>query len=397
MFGLPSTTGRAFLHWLALSPPDQWTRLLDRHVGVALEKERTKRQHWEALQQQTQDDDDDGRPQQFFVRDGQLHLGAEAAYAVQLLGVEGMDCFLWAWALTDEMKQSDPTLQIPPQHICHDLRQHPALRLESDNDHDDDDDHDKDDDKENDKENDKDDTRYFPEFSTDEPIPLSLTHSGETFSVVASGVLRDTCRAIYQVPDYNTGLVCYWMVTDEAYPLESSSSSSSTAPLHAKDSAKTLKTTTTTTTTTQQQSKSVCARLSAVLQAMAHPHASHRVTSFTAALEGYAAALDMTVIRNDDGSQWTATPRQVFWGDSVLAFVDPDADKLMGISARYDGAIHTTWVVYDEFGKFAKFAPEPSLDLATGLPVDDDGSDNDEEKAKNSTETPAINGSSRGS
>lgn len=344
MFGLPLALATSYS--LSLSPPDQWRRLLDRHVGVALEKEATKRRHWQ---------DDLGAPSTQFYFDkeqGKLHVGPDAAYNVQLLGVEGMDAFLWAWALTEDMRESDPALDIAPQLVCDVLKNHPELTLDCDNN------------------NNSDDSSpsYFPEFSTTEPIPLSTTHQGQTMADVAAGVLKEDCRAVYQVPDYRSGLVYYWIVTDDRYPLDD---------------------------------RSACAKLSAVTQAMVHPHARHRVSNFRHAFEGYAQALDLKVMSNEDDSQWTATPRNVFWGDSILAFVDPtdnNAPKLMGLSGQYDGALHTAWVNYDqETGLFEDWDIQPSLDLATGLPIDDnddDDSDTDEEKAV--TTTPAINGSSSG-
>lgn len=337
MFGVSITTPTFLAAALTLTPPEQWSRLQDRYVGVALHKEQVKRQHWQAI---LDDTDSSNAVHQFYVENGRLHLGPSAAYTVQLLGVEGMDSFLWAWALTDDMKEADPTLNLPNDVICYDLKQHPALQMDS-----------------SDKES---SSLYFPEFAAEEPIPLSLTHSGETLGVVAAGVLGDACRAIYQVPDYNTGLVCYWIVTDDSYPLVA-----------------------------KKDQQSTCAQLSTVLQAMAHPSASHRIGSFTTALEGYAAALNMTVVPNDEGTQLTATPRDTFWGDSLTAFVDPNHDKLTGISARYDNALHTTWVVYDEEGKFEKFDEEPVVDLATGLPRG-----NDEKEEDSEGKAPAINGAS---
>jgi hypothetical protein len=337
MFGLSITTPAFLAAALTLTPPEQWSRLQDQYVGVALHKEQVKRQHWQAI---LDDTESSNTVHQFYVENGRLYLGPSAAYTVQLLGVEGMDSFLWAWALTDDMKEADPTLNLPEDIICCDLKEHPALQM---------------DDTES-------ESSYFPEFATDEPIPLSMTHSGETLSVVAAGVLGDACRAIYQVPDYNTGLVCYWIVNDDDYPLVA-----------------------------KQDQQSTCARLAAVLQAMAHPSASHRIGSLKAALEGYATALNMTVVPNDDGTQLTATPRDTFWGDSLTAFVDPDHDKLTGISARYDNALYTTWVVYDDEGKFEKFDEEPVVDLTTGLPR---GSDEKKEEDSEEGKTPAINGAS---
>ena len=320
---------------LALTPPDQWRRLLDRHVGMALQKEATKRKHWL---------EDLGAPSsQFYVKQGRLHLGDDVSYAVQLLGVEGMDAFLWAWALTEEMKASDPALDLPPELICDALKNHPELTQQ--------------------QQQEENNEKVFPEFATTDPIPLSLTHSGQTFADIAAGVLADQCRAVYQVPDYATGLIYYWIITDEAFPLEG-----------------------------EDTTISACARLSAVIQTMIHPHARHRVTNIRQAIEGYAQALDLQVVPNDDASQLTATPRNVFWGDSLLVFCDPEEDKVMGISGQYDGALHTTWVEYDEFGKFDKLDIQPSLDLATGLPVGVDEKD-DIRTETESDKTPAINGS----
>lgn len=342
MFGLASlppmimSSPLAFV-WagLALSPPEKWRALLDRHVGMALQKEATKRKHWQETL---------GAPTtQFFVQDGRLQMGPKASYTVQLLGVEGQDAFLWAWALTEEMRQADPALgSLSPELFVDALKEHPDLKLNGNN-----------------------DDGYFPEFSTAEPIPLSTTHQGQTFADVAAGVLGDECRAIYQVPDYATSLIYYWMVTDKAFPVD------------------------------DESNMSVCARLSAMVEAMVHPHASHRISSVKRAFQGYAQALGMRVIENEDQSQLTATPANVFWGDSVLVFVDPNADKIVGLSGQYNGALHTAWVEYDEFGKFDQWDRQPSLDLTTGLPVASDDDDDDKDAAPTATAgTPAVNGSS---
>lgn len=340
-FGLPSSL-RAVLttYLLALSSPDRWTSLLDQHVGMALQKEATKQRHWSQTL---------GAPKkQFQVKDGQLHMGDDARYDVQLLGLEGMDAFLWAWALTDDMKATDPTLQIiTSDMICLDLKEN----LPADE---------------------------FPEFHTADPIPLNTTHHAETFSTIALGVLQDTCRAIYQVPDHQSGLIYYWMIVDERYPLE-----------HLGDSVSGGGTSTT---------KNACALVSAMVEKLVNPHASHRVTSPTAALTAYAEALGLRVIQNDDGSQLAATPANVFWGDSIVVFCDPHADKLMGLSAQYDGALHTTWIDYDENGNFDQVDKQPSLDLATALPLanpDDDDDDDDadgETRINDKDQAQSING-----
>ena len=326
MFGISVPKHFALLFGLNLSPPEKWRALLDRHIGMALEKEAIKRKHWQETL---------GAPTtQFHVQEGRLHMGPQASYEVKLLGVEGMDAFLWAWAVTEDMRNSDPALCLDEELIVDTLKEHPELKL---------------------------DDNFYPEFSTAEPIPLSTTHQGQTFADVAAGVLGDDCRAIYQVPNYASGLVYYWMVTDEEYPLCNESS--------------------------------FC-RLSAMVEAMVHPHASHRISSVKNAFSDYARALGMRVIENEDGSQLTATPANVFWGDSMLIFVDPDADKIVGVSGRYDGALHTAWVEYDEFGKFDKWDRQPSLDLTTGLPIVSNNDDNnDDEAAPAKAGATAVNGS----
>ena len=352
MFGIPfvasspaaSLWKTLTLQLLALSPPDKWSALLDRHVGMALQKEATKRKHWQALSS-SQDEQQQTAKTQFFVQDGRLHVGPTARYDVKLLGVEGMDAFLWAWALTDDMRQADPALNsLTPELIVESLKEHPELKMNAHH-------------------SDGDDDQFYPEFSIAEPIPLSMTHQGQTFADVAAGVLGDDCRAIYQVPDYASGLVYYWMVTDEDFPLDNDDTCSS-----------------------------ACARLSAMVQTMVHPSASHRINNVQQAFTGYAQALGMKVISNEDGSQLTASPANVFWGDSFMVFVDPDADKIVGLSAQYNGALHTGFVNFDEFGKFEKWDFQPSLDLATGEPVDAD--DSNDEPASRAT-TPAVNGSTQ--
>lgn len=93
----------------------------------------------------------------------------------------------------------------------------------------------------------------------------------------------------------------------------------------------------------------------------------------------------MTCIVNDDGSQITATPANVFWGDSVLLFCDPTSQGIAtagqpvitGISGQWDGALHTCFVNYDDDGNFVDLDRQPSLDLATGQLIDHDEDEDD--------------------
>lgn len=346
----------AFTTWLALSSSSsssssnkdhsqKWTQLLDQHIGMALQKEATKQHHWSATL---------GAPTTSFhvdARQGKLHMGScDTVYDVQLLGLESMDAFLWAWALTDEMKAMDPALKdIGPDLVCHDLKE--KLTEEE-----------------------------LPEFHTSEPIPLTTLQQGQTFADVAAGVLADTCRAIYQIPDYTSGLVYYWMIVDESFPLA-----------HRIDDK-----TKTKTKDNDDTTFSPCEAVATMVERMVHPHASHRITSPTRAVTSYAEALGLHTVFNEDRSQCTATPANVFWSDSFIhIFLDPVSDKIMGLSAQYHGALHTTWVEYDEFGKFDKLDQPPSLDLATGLPIKKNSDDDDDDcmtKGASTGKVKSING-----